>query len=253
MTKSKHDDQQTSSPRPELAELRARLEGTTDAARPEAVEKRRRSGQRTTRENIDDLVDEGSFVEYGALAIAAQRQRHDLDDLFRISPADGIVCGVATVNRACFDDDRARTMVLAYDYTVFAGTQGLMGHRKLDRMLALASEWRLPIVLFAEGGGGRPNDTDMPTVAGLDTPSFLSFGALSGLVPRVGVVSGRCYAGNAALPSAGARLHRESQLAHLGSGKRRGHGGQHPVPADTISAARSPLLAGCLAEKTGVG
>jgi acetyl-CoA carboxylase carboxyltransferase component len=199
MTTSKHDDPPTSSSRPELAGLRKRLEGTTDAARPEAVEKRRKTGQRTTRENIADLVDEGSFVEYGALAIAAQRQRYDIDELFRISPADGIVCGVATVNRTLFEDDRARTMVLAYDYTVFAGTQGLMGHRKLDRMLALASEWRLPIILFAEGGGGRPNDTDMPTVAGLDTPSFLSFGALSGLVPRVGIVSGRCYAGNAAL------------------------------------------------------
>jgi acetyl-CoA carboxylase carboxyltransferase component len=117
----------------------------------------------------------------------------------KTSPADGIVCGVGTVNRASFDEERARTVVLAYDYTVFAGTQGLMGHRKLDRMLALAAQWRLPVVLFAEGGGGRPNDVDAQTVAGLDTPSFLSFAALSGLVPRVGIASGRCFAGNAAL------------------------------------------------------
>jgi acetyl-CoA carboxylase carboxyltransferase component len=116
-----------------------------------------------------------------------------------MSPADGIVCGVGTVNRASFDEERARTLVLAYDYTVFAGTQGLMGHRKLDRMLALAAQWRLPVVLFAEGGGGRPSDVDAQTVAGLDTQSFLSFAALSGLVPRVGIASGRCFAGNAAL------------------------------------------------------
>lgn len=185
--------------RPELEELRARLLATLDEGRPEAVAKRRKTGQRTTRENIADLVDEGSFVEYGALALAAQRQRYSIEDLVRKSPADGIVCGVATVNRSLFDDERSRTMVLAYDYTVFAGTQGLMGHRKLDRMLELAAAWRLPIVLFAEGGGGRPGDVDVPTVAGLDTPSFLSFAALSGLVPRVGVVSGRCFAGNAAL------------------------------------------------------
>jgi acetyl-CoA carboxylase carboxyltransferase component len=185
--------------RPELAELRARLHATTDAGRPAAVEKRRRTGQRTTRENIADLVDEGSFVEYGALALAAQRTRHSTDDLVKLSPADGIVCGVGTVNRALFDDERARTMVLAYDYTVFAGTQGVVGHQKLDRMLALAARWRMPIVLFAEGGGGRPNDTDVHTIAGLDTPSFLSFAALSGLVPRVGIASGRCFAGNAAL------------------------------------------------------
>jgi len=185
--------------RAELAELRARLHATTDAARPEAVARRRKTGQRTARENIADLVDEGSFVEYGGLALAAQRQRHPVEELARLSPADGIVCGVGTVNRALFDDERARTMVLAYDYTVFAGTQGVMGHKKLDRMLALAAEWRLPVVLFAEGGGGRPNDTDTQTVAGLDTPSFLAFAALSGLAPRVGVASGRCFAGNAAL------------------------------------------------------
>jgi acetyl-CoA carboxylase carboxyltransferase component len=185
--------------RPELAELRQRIEATTDAGRPEAVTRRRKTGQRTTRENIADLVDPGSFSEYGGLALAAQRSTRSIEDLVRNSPADGIVCGFGTVNRALFDEERARTLVLAYDYTVFAGTQGLVGHRKLDRMLALAAQWRVPVVLFAEGGGGRPNDTDTFTVSGLDTPSFLGFAALSGLVPRVGIVSGRCFAGNAAL------------------------------------------------------
>jgi acetyl-CoA carboxylase carboxyltransferase component len=185
--------------RSDLSELRARLHATTDEARPDAVARRRKIGSRTTRENIDDLVDEGSFVEYGGLALAAQRQTRSLDDLVKVSPADGLVCGIGTVNRATFDDDAARTMVLAYDYTVFAGTQGTMGHKKLDRMLALAADWRVPVVLFAEGGGGRPNDTDVATVAGLDTPSFLAFAALSGLAPRVGIASGRCFAGNAAL------------------------------------------------------
>lgn len=176
----------------ELDELRARMHSTIDAARPEAVARRHASGQRTARENVADLVDEGSFLEYGALAVAAQRQRHSPEELAKNSPADGIICGVGTVAGA-------RTMVLAYDYTVFAGTQGLMGHKKLDRMLALAAEWRFPIVLFAEGGGGRPNDTDTYTVGALDTPSFLAYAALSGLAPRVGIVAGRCFAGNAAL------------------------------------------------------
>jgi acetyl-CoA carboxylase carboxyltransferase component len=185
--------------RPELAELRTRLAATTDAGRPEAVARRHQSGGRTARENIADLVDDGSFVEYGALALAAQRRRHAIDELVRLSPADGIVCGIGTVNGAGFGLERARTMVLAYDYTVFAGTQGAMGHKKLDRMLALAAEERIPVVLFAEGGGGRPNDVDMPTVAGLDTPSFLGFATLSGLVPTVGIAAGRCFAGNAAL------------------------------------------------------
>jgi acetyl-CoA carboxylase carboxyltransferase component len=185
--------------RPELAELRGRLAATTDAGRPDAVARRRKTGQRTARENIDALVDPGSFSEYGGLALAAQRSTRSMEDLIRASPADGIVCGLGTVNGALFDEERARTLVMAYDYTVFAGTQGLMGHKKLDRMVALAAQWRVPVVLFAEGGGGRPNDTDTYTVSGLDTPSFLSFAGLSGLVPRVGIVSGRCFAGNAAL------------------------------------------------------
>ncbi|HZF52773.1 MAG TPA: carboxyl transferase domain-containing protein [Polyangiaceae bacterium] len=146
-----------------------------------------------------DLLDEGSFVEYGALALAAQRQRHPIPELVRISPADGVLCGTGTINRDLVGPERSRAMVIAYDYTVFAGTQGVMGHKKLDRMLELSASLRLPIVLFAEGGGGRPNDVDFPSVAGLDVPSFYSFAALSGLVPRVGIASGRCFAGNAAL------------------------------------------------------
>jgi len=185
--------------RAELAELRARLYALTDAARPAAVEKRRKSGQRTARENIADLLDEGTFIEYGAFAVAAQGQRYSAEELARVSPADGILCGVGSVNKELVGAEHARTMVLAYDYTVFAGTQGHYGHRKLDRMLALAATHRLPVVLFAEGGGGRPGDIDVPTVAGLDTGSFLAFAALSGLVPRVGIASGRCFAGNAAL------------------------------------------------------
>jgi acetyl-CoA carboxylase carboxyltransferase component len=185
--------------RPELLELRARVACTLDAARPEAVAKRRKTGQRTARENIADLIDSGTFVEYGGLALAAQRQRLSEEELIEASPADGLIAGIGAVNGAACGEERARTMVLAYDYTVFAGTQGGMSHKKLDRMLGLAAQWRLPVVLFAEGGGGRPNDTDMPWVAGLDTPSFLGFAALSGLAPRVGIASGRCFAGNAAL------------------------------------------------------
>ncbi len=193
------DDDAPPGVRPELEELRARLFATTDAGRPEAVERRRKSSQRTARENVHDLFDPGTFVEWGALALAAQRLRHSPEELARRSPADGIVCGVGTVNGASFGPERARTMALAYDYTVFAGTQGAVSHQKLDRMLELAARWELPIVMFAEGGGGRPNDTDSQTVAALDTPSFLSYAALSGRVPRAGIVSGRCFAGNAAL------------------------------------------------------
>ncbi|MGO4330772.1 carboxyl transferase domain-containing protein [Cupriavidus sp. 2TAF22] len=185
--------------RADLRDALARQALTLDAARPEAVARRHARGARTARENIAQLCDEGSFIEYGALAIAAQRQRRSVADLERATPADGIVTGIGTVNAAHVPAGDARCMVLAYDYTVLAGTQGFYGHKKLDRMLGLARQWQLPVVLFAEGGGGRPGDTDMPVVAGLDCTSFIQFARLSGQVPLVGIVSGRCFAGNAAL------------------------------------------------------
>lgn len=185
--------------RPDLEAVRERLAFGYDENRPEAVARRRKTNQRTARENIDDLCDPGSFIEYGALAIAAQRRRRSLEDLIKSTPGDGMVTGIGSVNGALYEEDKARCMVLAYDYTVLAGTQGAMNHKKKDRMFHLAEQWRLPIVFFTEGGGGRPGDTDTMGVAGLDTPSFLSYARLSGLVPRIGINSGRCFAGNAAL------------------------------------------------------
>jgi acetyl/propionyl-CoA carboxylase alpha subunit/acetyl-CoA carboxylase carboxyltransferase component len=185
--------------RPDLAELIARHAITLDANRPAAVARRRKTNQRTTRENIAQLVDEGSFVEYGSLAIAAQRRRRKVDDLIKSTPADGLITGVATVNAEKFGAKQARCMVISYDYTVLAGTQGHMNHKKIDRMLGLAEQWRMPLVFYAEGGGGRPGDTDRLGMTGLDGPSFVQFAKLSGLVPVVGVVSGYCFAGNAAM------------------------------------------------------
>src|SRR5690606_26630084 len=185
--------------RADLAEVIERHDRLTDVRRPEAVAKRRKTGQRTARENLADLLDEGSFIEYGAMALAAQRGRRKLHELMELSPADGLIAGIGTVGAAQFGEQAARCMALSYDYTVFAGTQGVMNHKKTDRMLALAEQWRLPVVLFAEGGGGRPGDTDFVGVAGLDCHTFVAMAKLSGLVPTVGVVSGRCFAGNAAL------------------------------------------------------
>jgi len=185
--------------RADLAEVLERHALLTDARRPEAVAKRRKSGQRSARENLADLLDDGSFSEYGALALAAQRRRRSTEELLQLSPADGLIAGIGTVNAAAFGRQAARCMSIAYDYTVFAGTQGVINHKKTDRMLQLAEQWRLPLVLFAEGGGGRPGDTDFVGVAGLDCHTFVGMAKLSGLVPLVGVVSGRCFAGNAAL------------------------------------------------------
>lgn len=188
-------------PTPIRADLRRLIErqaATLDSSRPEAMAKRHALGLRSARENIAQLCDAGSFVEYGALAIAAQRSRRSEEDLVRNTPADGMVAGIGSVNAALFGDG-ARAVVMAYDATVLAGTQGMRNHQKADRLLEIALAQKLPVVLFAEGGGGRPGDTDMPIVAGLHVATFASYARLSGQVPVVGIVAGRCFAGNAAL------------------------------------------------------
>jgi acetyl-CoA carboxylase carboxyltransferase component len=178
--------------RDDLDAVNARHAQTLDAARPEAVAKRREQSRRTARENLDDLIDPGSFVEYGPLIFAAQERRRPKEELIERTPADGLVAGTATI-------DGAPAVVMSYDYTVLAGTQGMRNHLKKDRLFEIAERRRVPVVLFTEGGGGRPGDVDVPHVAGLDVRAFHLFARLSGLVPLVGIASGYCFAGNAAL------------------------------------------------------
>jgi acetyl-CoA carboxylase carboxyltransferase component len=178
--------------RADVRAVRERHELGLDAARPEAVARRHERGRRTARENLADLLDADTFVEYGPLLFAAQERRRSREELIARTPADGLVGGVGDVaGHPC--------VAMSYDYTVLAGTQGMRNHAKKDRLFELAERRRLPVVLFAEGGGGRPGDVDMPIVAGLDCRAFALFAGLSGLVPLVGIASGYCFAGNAAL------------------------------------------------------
>lgn len=186
--------------RPELKALRERTARTLDDARDEARIKRHAKGYRTARENLSDLIDAGSFQEYGQLAVAAQRSRRDYQDLQTSTAADGVITGTCTINAQLVGPERARAGVIVNDYSVLAGTQGFFHHRKLDRICELAQELSLPLVMYTEGGGGRPGDTDVATqIAGLNIKSFRTWAALSGVVPRIAVNNGYCFAGNAAL------------------------------------------------------
>ena len=186
--------------RSELIELYNRLEKTLDKSRKEARAKRHQRGNRTARENLEDLIDENSFIEYGQLAVAAQRSRRDYEELQTSTAADGILTGICTINKDNIGKNNAHAVVIINDYSVLAGTQGYFHHKKLDRMCALAEEHSLPVVMFTEGGGGRPGDTDVHVqIAGLNVPSFASWARLKGKVPRIAVNNGFCFAGNAAL------------------------------------------------------
>jgi acetyl/propionyl-CoA carboxylase alpha subunit len=182
--------------RPDLKEVLDRRARTRDEARPKAVARRRATGQRTARENIDDVCDPGTFVEYGSLVLSARRRKVAMEQLIEESPADGLIMGLAQINGDRFDEDKSRAVVVSYDYTVMAGTQGQMGHHKQDRMFEMAERWRLPVVIFCEGGGGRGSDTDNMVSF---SSTFYRLPRLSGLVPLVGIASGRCFAGNAVL------------------------------------------------------
>lgn len=186
--------------RPELADLRERIARSLDEGRPEALARRHGRGLRSARENLAALVDEGSFQEYGQLAVAAQRNRRDYRELQAATAADGVITGIGTVNAGRFGPSATRTALAIYDYTVLAGTQGYFHHRKLDRLFELAAGEGLPVLMFTEGGGGRPGDTDVTTqMAGLCVPSFARWAALRARSLRIAVNNGYCFAGNAAL------------------------------------------------------
>lgn len=152
-----------------------------DEARPEAVARQHARGAMTARERIDALADPGSFREYGLLAKPGQPE---LD-----GPADGIVTGLARV--------RDRPIVVAsYDYTVLAGSQGNVNNTKLARILLIAEESRLPVVIFSEGAGHRVQEATLHTRGGGEA-IFPALARLSGRVPTVCGVPGRAFAGNA--------------------------------------------------------
>lgn len=184
--------------RPDLQENIDRHAFTLDEYRPEAVSKRRSFGYRMIRESITQLVDEGTFKEYWPLVVARQHTRFDIDTLRKNTPADGLIAGIGSINGNLFKAD-SRAMVIAYDYTVLAGTQGARNHAKQDRMFSLAKRLKLPVVLFGEGGGGRPGEDPGGIEVGIDTDTFTQYAQLSGLVPLVAIVNGRCFAGNTAL------------------------------------------------------
>ena len=187
--------------RPDLQELFDLLAAGMDENREPWVELRHAKGKRTQRESLAELVDPGTWVEFGALVLPA-RHRIMSDEEMRVrAPADGMITGIGTVNGELFAEDRATTLVAMYDETVWAGTQGMMGHQKTDRMIKFADEQATPLIIWAEGAGGRSGDTDFSDIsaAGQWTPTYDMLARISGTVPMIGITAGRTFAGNASI------------------------------------------------------
>ena len=177
-----------------------RRELTEDRSRPKALAKRQQRGGRSARENLQDLVQGKEVIEYGRFAVAAQRSRRDIDELRSQTAGDGVITATGHVNADLFATGRTETALIINDYTVLAATQGYYHHRKIDRLLDIAEQRCLPVVMYTEGGGGRPGDTDvLISMGGLDVPTFYRWAALAGKIPRIAVNHGYCFAGNAAL------------------------------------------------------
>ncbi len=174
---------------PEEEEAHSKLKATLaarraplDEARSAAIAKHKAKGRLTARENIADFLDAGSFVEYGLLARPVRETME--------GAADGLVMGTGTAMGL-------PVAVVAYDYTVHAGTQSAVNHIKIDRLFDLAIQQRLPTICWLEGGGARPHDLNVGLR--ISTQTFVAFAKLSGLVPTIGIVAGRAFAGNANL------------------------------------------------------
>ena len=187
--------------RKDLKELYDRKEFLKDKSRKESVKKRHEKGLRTARENIEHLCDKETFKELGSLLVAGQSKRLTQKELIKKTPADGLVAGLGSINKNFFGKEKSKCCIMSYDYMVLAGTQGGFNHKKTDRLISIAKKGNLPIVFFVEGGGGRPGDIDFDSInsGGLDLSTWSEFAKLSGKVPRIAVVSGNCFAGNAAI------------------------------------------------------
>lgn len=162
----------------DLEELKRRRHQALQMGGPEKVKRQREQGKLTARERIELLMDPGTFQEYGLLA-THQSHRPEMAD--RITPADGVITGFGRI-------DGRRAGVIAEDFTVLGGSEGITHAMKKIRMVEIATQERVPLVWLLDGAGARAEEfigEGLPAVF-----HHLIIARMSGVAPQVGVVMG---------------------------------------------------------------
>ena len=174
---------------PLLADLAERKQRALEMGGAERVERQRSLGKLPVRERLERFVDPGTFVEYGQLAdhmdpgLAAKGS----------FAADGCITGVGHI-------DGRPVAIVAYDFTVMAGSMGEVNEQKVTRMRELVLRQRIPIVWLLDSAGARVGSSTGSTFAGAGA-LFREQVALSGVVPQVAALMGHCAAGTAYIPA----------------------------------------------------
>jgi acetyl-CoA carboxylase carboxyltransferase component len=172
-------------------ELEARRRKNLAMGGAEKIAKQHERGKLTVRERLDLLFDKDTFVEFGLLAQqqAVRGGEPDADG----TPADGVVTGHGYV-------EGRQVWVIAYDFTVMAGSMGAVGEQfKAARVRELALRYRKPIVWLLDSAGARIQEASGSTFAGTGY-LFYDQVVMSGVIPQVAAMLGPCAAGTAYIP-----------------------------------------------------
>jgi len=174
-----------------VSELKAKRVKNRAMGGEDRIKKQHERGKLTVRERLDLLFDTDTFVEFGLLASQQPVRGGEADS--DGTPADGVVTGHGLV-------EGRQVWVIAYDFTVMAGSMGAVGEQfKAARVRELALRYRKPIVWLLDSAGARIQEAAGSTFAGTGY-LFADQVVMSGVVPQVAAMLGPCSAGTAYIP-----------------------------------------------------
>jgi propionyl-CoA carboxylase beta chain len=166
-----------------LADLIRRNDAAVHAGSAAAVDKRHAAGRKTARERVEQLMDEGSFIEVDELG----RHRSTAFDQQKNRPyGDGVIIGFGTI-------DGRQVCVFSQDFTVFGGSLGEVFGEKIVKIMDLAMKTGCPVIGINDSGGARIQEGVV--ALGLYAEIFRRNVHSSGVIPQISLVMGPCAGG----------------------------------------------------------